>query len=146
MRPLFPPRRFFPAFFAAGSLAGLLAGCSFDSIVSKVDPYRIDIRQGNHVDQTMAAQLKRGMTREQVRFVLGSPLVNDVFRNDRWDYVYRFKPGKGEVQQRVLSVFFVDDRLDRLAGNVVAGDVAAMGQAEQERVTRTIDIPPAPAD
>ncbi|GHT81585.1 hypothetical protein AGMMS49543_04450 [Betaproteobacteria bacterium] len=121
----------------------LLSGCSFDPVVSRVTPYRIDIRQGNYVDQAMVAQLKRGMSRDQVRYVLGSPLVTDVFRNDRWDYVYRFKPGNGEVQQRTLSVFFVDDGLDHLDGDVVTGDPVAAGQAEQGQISRTIEVPPA---
>ncbi|HMU18001.1 MAG TPA: outer membrane protein assembly factor BamE, partial [Thauera aminoaromatica] len=100
--------------------SGLLAGCSFDSVVGLVDPYRIDIRQGNYVDQEMVAQLRRGMTRDQVRYVLGSPLVVDMFRKDRWDYVYRFRPGSGDAQQRVISLFFAGDVLDRIEGDVAA--------------------------
>ena len=53
-----------------------------------VTPYRIEIQQGNYVSQDMVAQLKPGMTKEQVRFVLGTPLVTDIFHADRWDYVY----------------------------------------------------------
>ncbi|MBS0510978.1 MAG: outer membrane protein assembly factor BamE [Proteobacteria bacterium] len=124
--------------------AGLLAGCSFDSIVSKVNPYKIDVRQGNYVDQEMIAQLKKGMTREQVRFVLGTPLVVDAFRNDRWDYVYRFKPGRGEPQQRVVSVFFVDDKLDRIEGDVKAGDAQAATDSGRGERSRVVEIPPAP--
>ena len=63
-----------------------------------VKPYRIDIRQGNYVTQEMVSQLKPGMSRDQVRFVLGTPLVTDVFHTDRWDYIYRFRPGKGDQQ------------------------------------------------
>ena len=106
--------------------SGLLAGCSFDSVVGLVDPYRIDIRQGNYVDQEMVAQLRRGMTRDQVRYVLGSPLVVDMFRKDRWDYVYRFRPGSGEPQQRMIALFFDGDVLDRIApaGSKVEDDEA----------------------
>lgn len=121
--------------------SGLLAGCSFDSVVGLVDPYRIDVRQGNYVDQEMVAQLRRGMSRDQVRYVLGSPLVVDMFRSDRWDYVYRFRPGSGEAQQRVISLFFAGDVLDRIEGDVAAasGDAAA---APQPR-SRVVEIPPA---
>ena len=107
--------------------SGLISGCSFDSVVGLVDPYRIDIRQGNYVDQEMVAQLRRGMSRDQVRYVLGSPLVVDMFRSDRWDYVYRFRPGSGEAQQRVISLFFAGDVLDRIEGDVAAasGEAAA---------------------
>jgi len=121
--------------------SGLISGCSFDSVVGLVDPYRIDIRQGNYVDQEMVAQLRRGMSRDQVRYVLGSPLVVDMFRSDRWDYVYRFRPGSGEAQQRVISLFFAGDVLDRIEGDVAAasGDAAA---APQQR-SRVVEIPPA---
>lgn len=110
----------------------VLAACtSLPDVTSAITPYRIDIRQGNLVTQDMVAQLKPGMTKDQVRFVLGTPLVTDVFHADRWDYVYRFKPGRGEAQQRRLTVFFDDGKLARVAGDVVAGaegDVAAQPQ------------------
>lgn len=121
--------------------SGLISGCSFDSVVGLVNPYRIDIRQGNDVDQEMVAQLRRGMSRDQVRYVLGSPLVVNMFRSDRWDYVYRFRPGSGEAQQRVISLFFAGDVLDRIEGDVAAasGEAAA---APQQR-SRVVEIPPA---
>ena len=81
------------SYLAAALVAtGLVAGCSFDSVVGVVDPYRIDVRQGNYVDQEMLSQLRRGMSRDQVRYVLGSPLVVDMFRTDRWDYVIACAP------------------------------------------------------
>ena len=121
--------------------SGLISGCSFDSVVGLVDPYRIDVRQGNYVDQEMVAQLRRGMTREQVRYVLGSPLVVDMFRSDRWDYVYRFRPGSGEAQQRVISLFFAGDVLDRIEGDVAAASAAP--EAVQQQRSRVVEIPPA---
>ena len=121
--------------------SGLLAGCSFDSVVGLVDPYRIDIRQGNYVDQEMVAQLRRGMTRDQVRYVLGSPLVVDMFRTDRWDYVYRFRPGSGEAQQRVISLFFAGDVLERIEGDVAAASGEPVAQPQQR--SRVVEIPPA---
>jgi len=127
------PMRFLmlPA-LVAGSV--LLAGCSFDTLTSGVDPYRIDVRQGNYVDQKMVSQLRKGMTRDQVRFVLGTPLVVDAFRQDRWDYVYLFRPGRGEELRRTISVFFVGDVLDRLEGDVVGGEASAEAPAERARV------------
>lgn len=100
----------------------LLAACgSF-----RLSPYRIDVRQGNMVTQDMAAKLKPGMTKDQVRFVLGTPLITDIFHADRWDYVYRFQPGWGEVQERKFTVYFADGRLARVAGDVApAGEGAA---------------------
>jgi outer membrane protein assembly factor BamE len=95
-------------------LALQLAGCGW------LAPYRIDIQQGNFVSQEMVAQLKRGMTKEQVRFVLGTPLLTDIFHADRWDYVYLLdRPGAPQAQ-RHLAVFFENDRLARLESDVVA--------------------------
>lgn len=130
---------------AVFAVAGILAGCSFNTLTDRITPYRIDIRQGNYVDQEMVARLKKGMTRDQVRFALGTPLVADVFHSDRWDYVYTFKPGKGEPQQRVLSVFFAGDRLDRVEGDVQAAD-SAQSQAVQTEKTRVIEVAPVVAD
>ncbi len=104
-------------------LLPFLAACSnAPQMTSYLSPYRIDVRQGNYVTQDMVAQLKPGQSREQVRFILGSPLVTDMFHEDRWDYIYRFRPGNGEVQQRSLAVFFLDNKLSRVAGDVVAED------------------------
>lgn len=103
----------------ATALVLAVSGCSATAVSDFVKPYRIDVRQGNYVTQDMVAQLKPGMTREQVRYVLGTPLVTDVFHADRWDYVYLFRPGKGaDVQERRLAVIFAGDRLARLEGDV----------------------------
>lgn len=116
----------------------LCSACSnAPQITSYLSPYRIDVRQGNFVTQEMVAQLKPGLTREQVRFILGSPLVADMFHADRWDYLYRLQPGHGEVQQRHLVVFFQDGKLARVAGDVVADGGAA---AEAKSEARVIDI------
>ena len=124
-------------------LLPLLAACSTTpQITSYLSPYRIDARQGNFVTQEMVAQLKPGLTREQVRFILGSPLVADMFHVDRWDYVYRFQPGQGEAQQRRLVVFFQDNKLTRVAGDVVAED-GSKSQAPAP-AAQVIEIP-APA-
>lgn len=132
-----------PSYLVAALVAtSVLAGCSFDSIVGVVDPYRIDVRQGNYVDQEMVSQLRRGMTRDQVRFVMGSPLVVDMFREDRWDYVYRFRPGRGDVQQRVISVLFVDDLLDRVEGDVQPA-AAAGSRADTPERSRVVEVAPA---
>ena len=83
-------------------------------------PYRMDIQQGNFVSQEMVLQLRRGMTREQVKFLLGTPLVTDIFHANRWDYVYFLdQPGQPRRQRRV-AVFFEDDKLVRVEGDVAA--------------------------
>jgi outer membrane protein assembly factor BamE len=95
----------------------LLAGCSASQIPMTV--HKVDIQQGNMVTQDMVAKLKPGMTRAQVRFVLGTPLVVDPFRNDRWDYVYVYQKAGVITEQRRLAVFFKDDKLERVEGDVV---------------------------
>ena len=120
-----------------------LAACSNSPLItSYLSPYRVDVRQGNFVTQDMVAQLKPGLSRDQVRFVLGSPLVTDMFHADRWDYVYRFQSGHSEVQQRNLTVFFQDNKLTRVAGDVVAEDAT---RAEAPKPTAKIIEIPAPA-
>ena len=121
-------------------LLPFLAACSGAPVITSVlTPYRIDVRQGNFVTQEMVAQLKPGLSREQVRFILGSPLVADIFHGDRWDYVYSYKQGYGEAQQRTLTVFFQDNKLTRVAGDVVAEDAS---KPEAPRPTaQVIDIP-----
>jgi len=86
-----------------------LAGCS--SFTGWLDAYTIDIQQGNYVSQEMVSQLKLGMSKEQVRFVLGTPLLTDIFHADRWDYVYYHKPPGGKTQRQAMAVFFRDGKL-----------------------------------
>ena len=93
----------------------LLAGCESMRgwAPTFIQPYRPDVQQGNVVTKEMVEQLRPGMTRDQVRFLLGTPLVVSLFHQDRWDYVYYLKRGKGvEEQKRRLSVTFKDGRLD----------------------------------
>jgi outer membrane protein assembly factor BamE len=89
--------------------------------VPGIKPYRMTIQQGNFISQEMVAQLKPGMTREQVRFVLGTPLVTDIFHADRWDYVY-FLDSAGKKEQRNLSVIFEKDRLARVIGDLMPAE------------------------
>ncbi|SMP59972.1 outer membrane protein assembly factor BamE [Noviherbaspirillum suwonense] len=79
-------------------------------------PYRPDIQQGNFISREMVAQLKEGMTRDQVRFVLGTPLLTDVFHNARWDYPFRMAKGNGEMTTSRVTLTFVDDKLARIEG------------------------------
>lgn len=121
----------------------LLTACSgTPEVTSYLSPYRIDVRQGNFVTQEMMARLKPGMSRDQVRFVLGTPLVTDIFHADRWDYVYRFQPGRGEPQSRRLVVFFEDGKLSRVGGDVVAATEDSPAEAPAA-AARVIDVPAA---
>ncbi|AHI64091.1 outer membrane protein assembly factor BamE [Burkholderia thailandensis] len=101
---------------AAAAVVGLAACSSYDSVTQRIaqsiTPYRITVVQGNFVSQEKASQLQVGMSREQVRALLGTPLLTDMFHADRWDYVFYFKRGSTSVvQQRDLVVNFAGDRL-----------------------------------
>jgi outer membrane protein assembly factor BamE len=79
-------------------------------------PYRPDIQQGNFVSQEMLAQLKVGQTRDQVKFILGTPLLTDVFHAERWDYPFYLARGNGELTKARVTVYFKDDKVERFDG------------------------------
>ena len=78
----------------------------FDKFLGIFTPYRITIQQGNFVSKEMADQVKLGMTREQVRFLLGTALITDMFHADRWDYIFRLLKPNGELTTSRVTVFF----------------------------------------
>jgi outer membrane protein assembly factor BamE len=84
-----------------------------------VVPHKIDVQQGNYVDQEMMSKLKLDMTRSQVLFVLGTPLVTDAFHPDRWDYVYLTGKAGDVDRRRGITVVFSENRLVRIDGDVV---------------------------
>lgn len=118
------------------TLVGLLAlaGCSFPGV------YKIDIQQGNVVTQDMIDQLRPGMTRRQVRFIMGNPLIQDTFHTNRWDYLYSLQPGGGERQQERISIFFNEsDQLASLSGDFMPGvsrDQEILGSESNTTVTQ----------
>ncbi|MEO7031057.1 MAG: outer membrane protein assembly factor BamE [Herbaspirillum sp.] len=81
-----------------------------------LSPYRTDIQQGNFVSEEMLAQLKPGMTQAQVRFALGTPLLNDAFHKDRWDYLFRLQKRNGETTSSHVVVFFENGKMLRYEG------------------------------
>lgn len=80
-------------------------------------PYRADIQQGNWITAEQVAKLQKGMSREQVRFILGTPSLQDIFHSNRWDYPYYNNPGYGDPQERKFTVWFKGDVLDHWAGD-----------------------------
>lgn len=90
---------------AAALLALLLTACIF----------RIDVQQGNLLDEETMNEVEVGMTRSQVQFLVGTPMVNDPFHRDRWDYPYYLRRGRSsEAEKRWFSVHFEGDRVARL--------------------------------
>jgi outer membrane protein assembly factor BamE len=98
------------------ALVLLLPACSYIPMAPSV--YKIDIQQGNVVTPDMVSRLKPGMTRSQVRFVLGTPLVVDAFHPHRWDYVYRLQKAGRLTEQRRVTVVFENDVLKNVEGDL----------------------------
>lgn len=91
-------------------LAGM-AACSFPGV------YKLDVQQGNIVTQDMVNQLKPGMNRRQVRYIMGTPMLIDSFSDNRWDYYYSLKNGDNALAHERLTLFFIDDQLVNMQGN-----------------------------
>jgi outer membrane protein assembly factor BamE len=105
------------------------AACSnYSANLPSIKPYKMDIQQGNVVTSKMMMQLRPGMTKSQVRFVMGTPLIADSFHANRWDYLYRMvKEGK-VIEQRHVILDFENDQLKGVRGDVIpagTGDTGA---------------------
>jgi outer membrane protein assembly factor BamE len=117
--------------------AVLLAGCV----------YRLDVQQGNLLEESAVEQVQVGMTRSQVQFLLGTPMVADAFRRDRWDYPYYFRQGRSRnVAQRWFVVHFEADRVARLErridvdGPLPQTDEIDLDDLQERERERDIDI------
>lgn len=91
----------------------LLAGCQYFQFPGV---HKINIQQGHIINKEMIEQLEPGMNKRQVRFVLGNPLISDVFDDDRWDYYYSLKMGDGRFYKRLLTVYFDGDTMTHFDG------------------------------
>ena len=101
-----------------------LAGCSGRLFTV----HKIDVQQGNAVDPEQVEQLQIGMTKEQVRFLMGTPLVTDSFHPDRWDYVYHLIPDYGDTERRHVAVFFEGD----IVSNIEKSNMPSLETATEE--------------
>lgn len=96
-------RRTFPILLLVGLLA--TGGCV----------HKVSVQQGNYLDEETVARVEEGMTREQVRILLGTPMANDPFRTDRWDYVYYFSNGRtGVVTRKFVAIYFDGNTVKRI--------------------------------
>jgi outer membrane protein assembly factor BamE len=96
--------------------------------------YRINIQQGNFLDQAAVEQVKAGMTRSQVRYLLGTPMVADSFNKERWDYIYYLKKGRTRhVDSRRVTVYFDGDKVEKLDKPTAAEAAAQDASAAQIR-------------
>ena len=132
-------------------LFSAISACS--SVPRFVNEYKIDIQQGNVLTQDMVSQLRPGLTKDQVRFILGTPVLMDMFHASRWDYVYTLRKGNSaQVDLRKFSTFFdADGKLIRVSGDVAAAsaeDATQPASKMQELDLGSIGpdgtVPPAP--
>lgn len=80
--------------------------------------YKVDVQQGNVVDQDMLAQLRPQMDKKKILFIMGSPIIQDTFHADRWDYIYTEQKSGGDIERRLITLYFKDDKLDHIGGDV----------------------------
>ena len=132
--PATSPRLSRLALGLAACAAAALAGCSsFNSaserLASAVTPYKVQVVQGNFISREQVEFLKAGMSRQQVRDVLGTPLLASAFHADRWDYVFTLRRNGVQEQSYRLALFFKGEQLDRFEGDTMPTEsefVAAM--------------------
>ena len=124
--------------------AALLAGCSvlgtYMPVVEQFGVYKLDINQGNYIAQDQVDRLRAGQTRQQVRTILGTPLVTSPFRPDQWNYVYEFKRQGRDLEHRNLTVYFVSDKLARWEGDDMPLSMAALNREAAAK-----SLPPEPS-
>jgi outer membrane protein assembly factor BamE len=123
-----------------GAVLILSAGCSSldgasNRLVNVITPYKIDIVQGNFVSREQAAALKEGMSRNQVKEILGSPLLASIFHADRWDYLFTFKRQGTEPQARKVTVFFKDDVLQKVQADSLPSEEEFVASLDSGRST-----------
>lgn len=106
-------------------LAIVTSACSGMRVPQFPGVYKIAIAQGNIITQEMIDQLEPGMTRRQVIFVMGTPLVRDPFKQDRWDYVFNYQPGGGIRGQERVTLMFENELLTSLSGDFEPGPESA---------------------
>lgn len=122
----------------AAAACALVTGCgSFDSathsIANAITPYKVEIVQGNFVSREQVQALKPGMSRLQVRDILGTPLVTDAFHQDRWDYVFTINRQGVPPQEHHLAVFFKGDVLDRFDGDTMPSESEFVATLDNKR-------------
>ena len=112
----------------------LLSACSrsFDGGYNMPLLYKIDVQQGNVIEQDMLNKLRPGMDQNQVKFIMGTPVIVDPFHNERWEYIFSFQKGGGVREQRHITLHFEDEKLTHVSGDVEVSNVPII---ENEIVT-----------
>jgi len=124
---------------AISMLATSLYACSYNGSVDLPGLYRIDVQQGNVLEQSMLDGLKAGMEKNQVEFILGTPAFIDSFHTDQWVYLFTFAEDNKNRKQRHIRLHFIDNKLAYIDGDVVA---TTRDATERIRLSRTVEVPP----
>ncbi len=101
--------------------------------------YKQTIQQGNTIDQKSVNQLKVGMSKRQVRFVLGTPLLIDLFHEERWDYIFTMKRSRETLERASLSLYFEEDRLIKTTGDLKPDPTASQVDENRELIVSVPD-------
>lgn len=121
-------------------LALLCASCG--TALPTIKPYKLDVQQGNVVTSKMLLQLRPGMTKSQVRFIMGTPLIQDSFHGNRWDYVYQMREGGKIKEQRRVILDFENELLKTVRGDVIPAGSDSSKTTEPEAPTGTRVVTP----
>ena len=126
-----------------------VAGCSSNSVNLPDIPdfpvpslvHKVNVQQGNIVDQAQVNKLRPGMDKNQVNFIMGTPSIVDTFHNDRWEYIYTMYEGnKDKFKQKRISLFFEDQKLARIQGDVIPQPVNQEAELAKQNVE--VEVPP----
>jgi outer membrane protein assembly factor BamE len=121
-----------------------LTACStYPQSLDFMKPYKMDIQQGNVVTSKMLLQLRPGMTKAQVRFVMGTPMISDSFHANRWDYLYRMEKNGKLIEQRHVILDFEDEKLKGVRGDVVPAAPGADAAAAKPVSHEPVPVKPA---
>ena len=121
------------ALTACGSFGGSGTSTSAINPVNWLTPYRMDVIQGNFISKEQVDMLKTGMSRNQVKEVLGTPLLTSLFHADRWDYVFTLKRQGVEPQAYKYTVFFTGDQLVRFEGDAMPSEAEFISKLDNQR-------------
>ena len=132
-----------PALVAAACV--LAAGCGTvdrgtRGIANLITPYKVEVVQGNFVSKEQVEAVKPGMSRQQVRDILGTPLVTSVFHSDRWDYVFTLKRQGVQTQERKLAVFFKGDVMERVVGDEMPSEADFVATLDNKRKDAKVPV------
>lgn len=124
--------------FSLNLLASLtLASCS--TILNNLPGvYTLDVQQGNMIDQFMIDQIRPNMSKRQVLYIMGSPMLTDAFHQNRWDYIYSNQPGGEPRVQKKITLIFDDDRVIGVQGDFKPSALPVI----KESTETTVDLPP----